>query len=264
MTLPVRGVLSRPGRRGAGHAGGGYGRGMSRTRRTALAGAALLCLLTAGCTGGGSDGGSDGGPDGPGSGSGEVEVTPQALAAAVLAHTDEDPVAVAPVFGDERLRPDDLAVELALDRPEGDNAHVRVVVSDRLPFRREDEDPCAGPWECRDVGVDGVDGTLLYEAGYPEEDPGSIVAWSVREEGVVWGYAYGPFVEPDDEGGPGAEAEALGELLAAVVTDPGVGPTTSAAYAEAGREVCAGGAWLRWYGDGNGAPRPEDFVDWCG
>jgi hypothetical protein len=237
---------------------------MSRTRRTALAGAALLCLLTAGCTGGGTDGGPDGPGSGSGSGSGEVEVTPQALAAAVLAHTDEDPVAVAPVFGDERLRRDDLAVELAFDRPEGDNDHVRVVLSDRLPFGRDEQDLCAGPWTCLDVGHDGVEATLLYEAGYPEEDPGIVLAWSVREDGVVWAYAYGPFVAPDDEGGPGAEAEALGGTLAAVVTDPGVGWTTSAEYAEAGRDVCDGGAWLRWYGDGNGAPQPDDYRDWCG
>ena len=214
--------------------------------------AALLLATTTGCSGAGSGEAAEGG-----------RATPQALAAAVLAHHGEDPVAVAPVFGDERLRRGDLAVELAFDRPEGDNDHVRVVLSDRLPYGRDDEDPCAGPWQCLAVGRDGVEGTLLYEAGYPEEDPGVVVAWSVREDGVVWAYAYGPFVAPDDEGGPGAEAEALGETLAAVVTDPGVGRTTSGEYLEAGREICDGGAWLRWYGDGNGAPQPDDFRDWC-
>lgn len=222
---------------------------MTRLRRTTAGGcAALLLLAAAGC--------SDDSTDAEGA-------TPQALAAAVLAHHEAEPVAVAPVFGDERLRPDDLAVELAFDRPEGDNSHVRVVLSDRLPYGR-DEDPCAGPWVCLDVSEDGVDGTLLYEAGYPEEDPGVVVAWSVREEGVVWAYAYGPFVAPDDEGGPGAAAEELGETLAAVVTDPAVGRRTSEEYAEAGQEICEGDDWLRWYGDGNGSPRPDDYVDWCG
>lgn len=253
MTLPVRGVLERAGRRGAGHAGDGYGRGMSRVRRTPTVPAALLCLvslLAAGC----SDESAE-----------AQDATPQALAAAVLAHHGEDPVAVAPIFGDERLRRDDLAVELAFDRAEGDNDHVRVVLSDGLPHDGDEEDPCDGPRRCLDVSRDGVDGTLLYEAGYPEEDPGVVVAWSVRaDDEVVWAYAYGPFVARDDEGGPGEEAEALGETLAAVVTDPGVGWRTSGAYAEAGQEICEGGDWLRWYGDGNGSPEPQDYRDWCG
>jgi hypothetical protein len=237
---------------------------MSRVRRTTPAATlALACLLLAVVAGCSADPADPADPSGATGGGGPGAATPQALAAAVLAHIDQEPAAVAPVLGDERLRRDDLAVELALPRAEGDHAHVRVVVSDRLPYRG-DEDPCDGPWRCLDVGRDGVEGTLLDEAGYPEEDPGSIVAWSEREDGVVWAHAYGPLVVPDDEGGPGAEAEELGDLLAAVVTDPGVGPQVAGEYVEAGQDVCEGGAWLRWYGDGNGSPRPDGFVDWCG
>ena len=221
---------------------------MARDRRTTTV-LALVALLLGGVTGC-----SDDAVD-------AEEATPQALAAAAVAHYDEPLVAAAPIFGDERLRPDDLAVELAFDRPEGDNTHVRVVLSDRLPYGRED--PCDGPWECRDVGTDEVDATLLYEAGYPEGDPGVVLAWSERQDGVVWAYAYGPFIVPDDEGGPGEEATALGDALAAIVTDPAVGRRTSADYAEAGEELCSGGDWLDWYGQGNGSPRPEDFRDWC-
>lgn len=223
---------------------------MARDRRTTTT-LALVGLVAAGATGCSADDPT------------AEEATPQALAAAAVAHYDEPLVAAAPIFGDERLRRGDLAVELAFDRPEGDNTHVRVVVSDGLPYSRRDEDPCDGPWECRDVGTDEVEATLLYEAGYPEEDPGVVVAWSEREDEVVWAYAYGPFIAPDDEGGPDEEATALGDALSAIVTDPAVGRRTSAGYAEAGQELCGGGDWLEWYGQGNGSPRPEDFRDWC-
>lgn len=223
---------------------------MARDRRTTTT-LALVWLLLAGVTGCSADDPT------------AEEATPQALAAAAVAHYDEPLAAAAPIFGDERLRRGDLAVELAFDRPEGDNTHVRVVVSDGLPYSRRGEDPCDGPWECRDVGTDEVEATLLYEAGYPEEDPGVVVAWSERGDEVVWAYAYGPFIAPDDEGGPDEEATALGDALSAIVTDPAVGRRTSAGYAEAGQELCGGGDWLEWYGQGNGSPRPEDFRDWC-
>ncbi len=225
---------------------------MARDRRTtsAVVAATLTLLLT------GASGCSNDDP-------GAEEATPQALAAAVTAHYDEPLAAAAPLFRGQDVRPGDLAVEVAFDRPEGDNTHVRVVVSDRLPYGRDDEDPCAGPWKCQDVGTDEVAGTLLYEAGYPEEDPGVVLAWSERGDEVLWAYAYGPFIAPDDEGGPDEEASALGDALAAIVTDPAVGRRTSEAYAEAGQELCGGGDWLDWYGQGNGSPRPEDFRDWC-
>lgn len=222
---------------------------MSRDRRTTstLALAALLGGLAA-CSG-----------DDPTA----QEATPQALAAAAVAHYDEPLAAAAPLFRGQDVRRGDLAVELAFDRPVGDNSHVRVVVSDRLPFEEDGQGPCDGSWECLDVGTDEVDATLLYESGHPEEDPGVVIAWSERDDAVVWAYAYGPYVAPDDEGGPDEEAQALGDALAAIVTDPAVGPRTSAEYAEAGQEICEGGDWLRWYGDGNGAPQPEDYRDWC-
>lgn len=227
----------------------GYRPGMARERRTtaALALAALVVATVGACS---EDPTAE-------------EATPQALAAAVAGHYDEPLVAAAPLFRGDDVRRGDLAVELAFDRPEGDNTHVRVVVSDRLPFDRDGEDPCDGPWECLDVGAGGVEATLLYEAGYPEEDPGVVAAWSEREDEVVWAYAYGPFIAPDDEGGPDAEATELGEALASIVTDPAVGRRTSSGYAETGQELCGGGDWLDWYGQGNGYPRPEDYRDWC-
>jgi hypothetical protein len=222
---------------------------MSRDRRTTstLAVAALLGALAA-CSG-----------DDPSA----EEATPQALAAAAVAHYDEPLVAAAPLFRGQDVRRGDIAVELAFDRAEGDNAHLRVVVSDRFPFEEDGESPCEARWECLDVGADEVEATLLYESGHPEEDPGVVIAWSERDDAVVWAYAYGPLVVPDDEGGPGEEAQALGDALAAIVTDPAVGARTSAEYAEAGQAICEGEDWLRWYGDGNGAPQPEDYRDWC-
>lgn len=219
-----------------------------RRRTSTLALTALLLGGVAAC--------SEGGPT-------AEEATPQALAAAAASHYDGPLAAAAPLFRGDDVRRGDVAVELAFDRPDGDNTHVRVVVSDRLPFEEDDEDPCAGPWECLDVGTDEVEATLLYEAGYPEEDPGVVVAWSDRGDAVVWAYAYGPFIAPDDEGGPDAEAQALGDALAAIVTDPAVGRSTSTAYAEAGEELCGSGDWLDYYGQGNGSPRPEDYREWC-
>ena len=59
-----------------------------------------------------------------------------------------------------------------------------------------------------------------------------------------------------------AEARALGDALAAIVTDPAVGRSTSTEYAEAGEELCGSGDWLDYYGQGNGSPRPEDYREW--
>lgn len=205
-------------------------------------------MLLAGAAGCSDD---DGPPD-------AVAGSPQAVAAALAVHHDAEVSAVAPLFRDaEDVRAGDLAVEVALARP-GDDARVRVVVTEGPPFGEEDVDAlCAGAHAC-----DERDGAqVVLEGGQPEEDPGVVYAWAVREDVTVWAWASGPFVDDED---PSQEVEELVDAMVAVVTDPAVGFRTSAAYAQAGERICASGDWLRWYGDGNGAPRPQDFRDWCG
>lgn len=189
--------------------------------------------------------------------------TPPMLAAAVAAHTDA-PVRAAAEIGvreePEMLGAGDVAVEVALDREVGDNAHVRVAVTRGSPFGASPEalaDVCETYAPCEEV--DGA--TLLLENGAPESDPGIVYAWMERDGVTVWALGYGPFIERDpaqrDE-----EVAALADTLVAVVTDPGVGFTSAAAYSEGAEEICDG-PWLDWYGQGNGSPEPEDNTDWC-
>ena len=189
--------------------------------------------------------------------------TPPMLAAAVAAHTDA-PVKAAAEIGvreePEMLGTGDVAVEVALDREVGDNAHVRVAVTTGTPFGASPEelaDLCETFAPCEEV--DGA--TLLLENGAPESDPGIAYAWMERDGVTVWALGYGPFIERDpaqrDE-----EVAALADTLVAVVTDPDVGFTSGAAYSEGAEEICDG-PWLDWYGQGNGSPEPEDNTDWC-
>ena len=154
----------------------------------------------------------------------------------------------------------DVAVEVALDREVGDNAHVRVAVTRGTPFGASPEelaDLCETFAPCEEV--DGA--TLLLENGAPESDPGIAYAWMERDGVTVWALGYGPFIERDpaqrDE-----EVAALADTLVKVVTDPGVGFTSAAAYSEGAEEICDG-PWSDWYGQGNGSPEPEDNTDWC-
>ena len=215
-------------------------------------------LLLAAC---GSDAATVGEPD-------TAEATPPSLAAAVVAHYDEPLVAAAALLPDEfeeLLSEDTLAVELAFDRPEGDNTHVRVIVSPDDPFAgTEYEFPDCSVFECEDISTDGVEATLLYENGHPEEDPGVVAAIADQGDHVVLVRAYGPFVPVErDDLEQDDEVMALGEAVAEIATDPAVGFRTSAEYADGGEEICAGEDWLDWFGQGNGYPRPDDYVDYC-
>ena len=199
-----------------------------------------------------------------------TEGTPQALAAAVTEHYDAELRAVAPLSaadGYPEIEDDELAVEMAFAAPGGgDNTHVRVVVSPTDPYVDDEYGfPDCETFECEDLTGDlpdgGVDALLLWEQGHPEEDPGAVVALADYGDHFVRAHAYGPLVTEDHAEDP--EVSALSEALASVVTDPGVGYLVSEAYAEEGAEICAGDAWLDWYGQGNGTPRPDDLVEWC-
>ena len=224
----------------------------------------LPALLTAGAlllSGCGSDAATGSDPD-------PAETTPPDLAAAVVAHYDEPLVAAAALLPDEfeeLLSEETLAVELAFDRPEGDNTHIRVVVSPDDPFAGTEYGfaDCS-VFECEDISADGVEATLLYENGAPEEDPGLVAAIADWGDRFVFVRAYGPFVpiKPDDLE-QDAEVMALGEAVAQIATDPAVDFRTSAEYADGGEELCAGDDWLDWYGQGNGSAKPDNYVDYC-
>ena len=220
----------------------------SRAPRTTLLPLAVaLSMVAAGC----SDAADD------------SATTPPMLAAAVAAHTDA-PVKAAAEIGvreePEMLGTGDVAVEVALDREVGDNAHGRVAVTRGTPFGASPEelaDVCETFAPCEQV--DGA--TLLQEFGAPESDPGIVYAWSEHDGVTVWALGYGPFIERDPAQ-RSEEVAALADTLVAVVTDPDVGFTSGAAYSEGAEEICDG-PWLDWYGQGNGSPEPEDNTDWC-
>ncbi|WP_214055814.1 hypothetical protein [Nocardioides aquaticus] len=215
-------------------------------------------VLLAAC---GSDAASVSDPD-------SAEATPPSLAAAVVAHYDEPLVAASALLPDEfeeLLSEDTLAVELAFDRPEGDNTHVRVIVSPDDPFAGDEHEfPDCSVFECEDISTGEVEATLLYENGSPEEDPGLVAAIADQGDHVVFVRAYGPFVPLErDDLEQDAEVMALGDAVGDIATDPAVGFRTSAAYASGGEGICAGDDWLDWFGQGNGYPRPDDYVDYC-
>ena len=96
---------------------------------------AVLSLLASACSGS-TDGST---------------TTPPMLAAAVAAHTDA-PVRAAAAIGvreePEMLGEGDVAVEVALDRDVGDNAHVRVAVTTGTPFGASPARRSTGPRCC--------------------------------------------------------------------------------------------------------------------
>lgn len=194
-----------------------------------------------------------------------VATTERALAAAVETHLGREAVAAAPLFAGDGLPPGAVGVELAFDRPVGDHTHVRVVVSppgadpDAKQLRTCRGQPTT--WEC-EQDVDGATSyVLLREAGSPEEDPGVIAAVGRRDDVWVVVTAYGPLVPYADGEGDAddvEQSEELADLARALVTDPAVGLRTSAAYAEAGREI-DDDRWLDYYGQGNGAQEPEGY-----
>ncbi len=228
--------------------------------------AAVLCAsaLLASCASTGSGTRS-------GSGTGEetrpdaVASTPPMLAAAVLAHYDEPVVAIAPLLRGRHSYPTlprgGIGAELAFDRSEGDNTHVRVIVSPPPVSKAPTPDPppCKVS-ECTDISTEDVQARLFWETGSPEEDPGLVYATAEAGDHVLLVLAYGPLItERHDE----TDVLALGEAVAAVATDPAVGLRTSEAYAGAGEELCDDSAWVAWFGRGNGSPRPPGYVDWC-
>lgn len=225
----------------------------SRRLLQSLVAAALLAGLLAGC--GDDPSAEQGDPGDPQA----REATPQAIAAAVLAHYDQRVVAVAPLFARDGVKPGQVVVELAFARESGEGTtHINVVVSDDVRRDEPDHDPAyCSRWECVDVSTAGNEATAVLETGYPEEDPGLVAAWSVWGDHVVIAYAHGPFVDEL----PDAEVTELRDALVEVVTDPAVGPRTSAAYAEAG-DAIPDDVWREWYGQGNGSPKPDDYRDW--
>ncbi|MBF4163690.1 hypothetical protein [Nocardioides acrostichi] len=189
---------------------------------------------------------------------GSTAASPQALAAAFIEHYGHDPVAVAPLTPtDWQMNGAELGVEMAFRAEDGDNTHVRVTSGRGTAPRDEGEDPCHY-LECDDVSTDDTRATLIWEPGDPEEDPGVIVARGQRSDQYLVVYANGPLVTQKHDT---RELTELGEAVAATATDTGAGLTTTRAYAEAGNAI-PDGVWLDWYGQGNGSPKPEDYVEW--
>lgn len=194
-----------------------------------------------------------------------VETSERALAAAVEMHLGREALSAAPLFTGDGLPAGAVGVELALDRPVGDNTHVRVVVSP--PGADPDArglKSCRGTprtWVCEEDVAEETSYVLLREAGYPEEDPGLIGAVGRRDEVVVLATAYGPFVPGADGEGDAddvEQSEELADLLRAVVTDPAVGLRTSEYYDQVGAAI-DDDRWQDWYGQGNGASEPEGY-----
>lgn len=225
-------------------------------RLTAALLAPLLLLGAAAC-----------GEDQPvGDGPTAVATTERALAAAVETHLGRPAHAAAPLFTGDGLPEGALGVELTVDRPVGDRTHVRVLVVPPEAATRDVTQlrSCRGEprtWTCEQDEAGDTSYVLLREAGSPEEDPGVIAAVGRRDDVWVVVTAYGPLVPYADGEGDAddvEQSEELADLARALVTDPAVGLRTSAAYAEAGREI-DDDRWLDYYGQGNGAQEPEGY-----
>lgn len=232
----------------------------SRRLLAVLLGPAVL-LGAASCT-------DDDPSSAPGGDPTAVVATERALAAAVETHLRREAVVAAPLFVGDGLPEGAIGVELAFDRPVGDHAHVRVVVSppgvDRDAERLESCRATQPNWGCEEDVVEATSYVLVSQAGHPEEDPGLVMAVGRRDDVVVRATAYGPLVPDADGAGEGVEADdvqqsgELADLLRAVVTDPAVGLRTSEHYEEAGAAV-DDERWLDWYGQGNGASEPQGY-----
>lgn len=192
--------------------------------------------------------------------------SPRALVAAVEAHLDRPAKQAAPLFPrdlaydhPDQVDPSTLAVELSLDEEIGDNSHVRLVVSPTLSFFDEyscDSDEGSNVSGCQETTTsDGAERRLVWEAFAPEEDPGYISAIVRRDDRVITVLYYGQEVPSNL---PDSDLADLSDALVALASDPAVGFTTTALYAEAGAAI-DDDVMLDWFGQGNGsAPPPGD------
>ena len=203
-------------------------------------------------------------PAGCSSGDDRPEVTPPALAAAVVAHYDGPlKAATALVPGRDAFPyapPGSTGTEVVLGFPDDANVHIDVLVSEKELLSEYERSLCQ-PFECVDVGASDVEARLVWEPEAPEEDPGVLYGFADTGEHFVRVTASGPAIT---EARDSPELIALGEAVTAILLDPAVAPRTSEDYAADGRELCAGDAWLDWYGQDNGsADPPRGYVDWC-
>ena len=217
-------------------------------RRTTAAGVlALTGLALVGCGDGTSVGAADGPP--------EVPTTHRALAAAVIDHLGQRPVAAAALTTKDGVRRRDWGVEVAFARPGSDPTHVSLYLTRDLAAWTgtdcdgEENENASG---CVERTVHGVPVRVSWQAEAPEEDPGVITVVARHRDRVVAAGASGPHVPRRLEG---SRLQAMADRMADLVLDPAVGFTTSRAYDDAGTAL-PDRVWLDWYGQGNGSPSP--------
>ncbi|MCM3516521.1 hypothetical protein [Nocardioides sp. P86] len=184
--------------------------------------------------------------------------TPRALAAAVIDHVGRPASAAAPLFRRDGVPSGALGVEVAFPDDRGISTHVRVVVSRRTEaFERFTCNSRATRFAtgCEESSPGGVRTALSWEAGYPEEDPGSLSVAGLHDGWTVTISSHGPFFEEEL-----GDERALADRLVDLAADPAVGFRTSASYVEAGAAI-GDDVWLDYYGQGNGYPPPPELKD---
>ncbi len=194
------------------------------------------------------------------------ETTARSLVAAVEHHLDRRAKIAAPLFpsdlayeSPESIDDRTLAVEVALDEEVGDNSHVRLVVSPDTEIFSQyscDSEEAGASDGCEEQSTaDGADQRLVWEAFSPEEDPGYIAAAVRRDDRTVTVLYYGDEI-PEDL--LDSDLAGLADALLALIGDPAIGFTTTAAYAEAGAAI-DDDVMLDWFGQGNGAAPPPEY-----
>jgi hypothetical protein len=184
--------------------------------------------------------------------------TPRTMAAAVIEHMDGyEPSAAAPPEG---WRPSIRGIGAEVAFPIDDHSvHVIAGASPQLTEYRPDLceqkdtqylDGC--------VNLETEDGDpmrISWQRAVPEEDPGYVDVFVLRDHEVVMVAMYGTPVPADPrEGGLPFDFG----ILRDIATDPGVGLRTSADLVEAG-DAIDDDVWLDCYGEDNGTtcPSPE-------
>lgn len=169
-----------------------------------------------------------------------------------------DPSAAAPLFPRDGVPADSLGVEVALPI-DGASVHVQTVVTprtqvwDRLGCGSP-ENSSADGCEALETG-DGAPMRLTWQDQEPEEDPGFVQVWVLRDDWMTSVFMDGALVHGDPrEGGLTFDYADM----EAIATDPATGLITTQEQVDDGAEI-SGDVWLDWYGQGNGYPPPPGY-----
>lgn len=184
---------------------------MSRRFRLLVA-TSLLAGTLAGC----------GAPQAPTKENTQVPTTPRSIAALAVEHFGREPLRATP-------DPDALGAWLRWE----DDLYTQIVVYAKTPDHLATG--CSGWFSACVEGFAGTGATLGWQLEQPEEDPGEIIVFEPRDEGMVAITFHGDILV-DEAPTDLPEGSRLGTLLdvaAHIVDDPRLGLTTTQTLVDA-------------------------------